>query len=54
MMQGFYLTQQALYHNDGVGKRVRNPGAPDGLFTREEELWAYLGLKYIPPLLRWA
>lgn len=51
--QNWYLTQQALYDRS-TGNRVPNPHADDGIFRTEEELWAVLGLKFLPPVLRWA
>jgi DNA polymerase/3'-5' exonuclease PolX len=47
------LSQQAMYNKD-TGALLRNPRSPDGLFHNEEDIFAYLGLKYLPPILRCA
>lgn len=49
---GLYLSQQALYKADGP--RLHNPRSPDGVFHEERELWEFMGLRYLPPRLRWA
>lgn len=48
---GLYLTQQAVYKGPS---RLPNPNSADGVFHREEEVWEFVGLRYLDPLLRWA
>ncbi len=49
--RGLHFSQQAVYRNT---KRLSNPKSPDGIFHREEDIWEFLELKYIPTCLRWA
>jgi DNA polymerase/3'-5' exonuclease PolX len=49
--KGFHLSQQALYKH---AKRVKNPKSEDGVFHTEEDIWTYMGLKFLHPRLRWA
>lgn len=48
---GLYLTQQAVYKG---ANRLPNPKSPDGIFHREEDIWVFIGLRFLPPVLRWA
>ena len=47
------FSQQAIFF-DATGKRARNPKSEDGNFDQEEDIWEFLGLKFLPPTLRWA
>ena len=54
LQQGWYYSQQALFDRQDHGKRLQNPASADGIFHREEEVWTFLGLCYLPLRLRWA
>jgi hypothetical protein len=50
-----HVAHQAMYHLDGESKGapVLNPKTlPEGGFHCEEDIFEYLGLKYLPPILR--
>lgn len=49
--QGLHLSQQAVFRET---KRLTNPKSIDGVFHSEEDVWEFLGLKYLPPRLRCA
>ena len=49
--RGLHLSQQAVYKDT---KRLMNPKSEDGVFHTEEEVWEFVGLKFLPPCLRWA
>jgi DNA polymerase beta thumb len=47
------LSQQAIYSRSN-GLRVPNPRSKDGIYYTEADIFSIMGLKYIPPCLRWA
>ena len=49
--RGLHLSQQAVFKDT---KRLTNPKSEDGVFHTEEEVWDFLGLKFLSPRLRWA
>jgi hypothetical protein len=47
------MSHQAIYTFPSM-RAAKNPKDPEGIFREQEDIWDFLGLKYIPPTLRWA